>query len=290
MGALLDQVRGFGLEFTPAQIEKTRALYIPHAPKPDESRVLRDAKYGPHERHRLDVFRPAEGVKNAPVVLFVHGGGFVQGDKGGPGDPFFNNFGAWAAGNGFVGATMTYRLAPEHKWPAGGADVAAAVRWLRANVAAHGGDPEKIVLVGHSAGGAHVGAYIAHPDMKDEAARSIKGAVLVSAIHDVEHADRNAFQHAYYGEDASLYPSQSNAPGLAETDIKLLVTLAEYDPPEFHRIAALVVEKRARAKGAWPEFLWMAGHNHLSPMLQVGGPDDTLGPVLADTIRKWLAA
>jgi triacylglycerol lipase len=294
MGPLVSQLRGFGLAFTPEQIEKTRALYAPHVPKPtpDIANVARNLAYGPHERHRLDVFSPLS-ANGAPVVMFVHGGGFVMGDKGGPDDPFFNNIGAWAAKNGFVAVTITYRLAPDHKYPAGGQDVAASVRWVRDNIAAHGGDPEKIVLIGHSAGGAHVGCYIGHPDLKAGAARSLKGAVLISAIHDVQHADQNHFQKAYYGEDPSAWPGQSSVPGLAETDIPLLVTLSEFDPPEFHRLAALVVDARARAKGAWPAFFWMAGHNHVSPSMQIGCAEDTLGPRVVEAMtgpNGWLAA
>jgi len=81
MGELLDQVRGFGLEFSPQQIEKTFALYAPHIvrPTPDVAKVTRDVQYGPDERNRLDIFAPAGGASGAPVLVYVHGGGFVAG-------------------------------------------------------------------------------------------------------------------------------------------------------------------------------------------------------------------
>lgn len=289
MGPLLSQVRGFGLEFTPQQIEQTRALYAPHVPRPDEARVARDISYGPHQRNRLDVFSPADAAANAPVVVFVHGGGFVMGDKGGPGDPYYNNIGAWAAQNGFVGVTMTYRYAPDHVWPAGSRDVEAAVHWIRDNIAGHGGDPDRIVLMGHSAGAAHVSGYIAHPDMRREAEAFLKGAVLVSGIYDVEHSERNRFQLAYYGGDSKLYPSQSALHGLAETRIPLLMTLSEFDPTDFQTQAALAVKARTAEKGAWPGFVYLHGHNHISPSIQLGCAEDTLGPLVAETIRRWLA-
>ena len=93
--------------------------------------------------------------------MFVHGGGFVRGDKHIPGSPQYDLVGAWAVRHGYVGVTMTYRLAPGHVWPAGAEDVAAAVGWLQRNIAAYGGDPGKIVVAGNSAGAVHVASYVA---------------------------------------------------------------------------------------------------------------------------------
>ena len=105
-----------GQEFSMDMVEATNAMLAPLLPAPDESRTTRDIAYGPHERHRLNLFRPA-GDAPAPCLLFVHDGGFVMGDKGEPGAPFYNNLGAWAQGRGIVAATMNYRLAPEVRSP-----------------------------------------------------------------------------------------------------------------------------------------------------------------------------
>ncbi|WP_164072517.1 alpha/beta hydrolase, partial [Poseidonibacter lekithochrous] len=84
------------------------------------------------------------------VVLFVHGGGFRIGDKGDGGSWQNAAFARTMAGAGFLGAAMNCRLLPEARWPEGGEDVMLAVEWLRANVAAHGGDPARIVVAGTS--------------------------------------------------------------------------------------------------------------------------------------------
>ncbi len=123
-------------------------------------KIDRDLRYGAHERHRLDVHTSGE-EKGAPVLVFVHGGGFIGGDKVVPGTPQYDHIGAWAVRNGWVGVTITYRLAPEHTWPACAQDVAAAVQWVRDNIAAYGGDPARIVVAGHSAGTVHVASFIA---------------------------------------------------------------------------------------------------------------------------------
>ena len=155
-------IAAIGDVVSPETLDASRAIYADaHEEPPYDGVVLtRDVAYGPHERHRLDLFA-APGSRDLPVILFVHGGGFVRGDKSTPGTPHNENVGLWACRSGMVGVTMNYRLAPEHRWPAGAQDVAAAVAWLRANVAEHGGDPERIVLVGSSAGATHIAGYAA---------------------------------------------------------------------------------------------------------------------------------
>ncbi|MFX9688552.1 alpha/beta hydrolase, partial [Acinetobacter baumannii] len=81
--------------------------------------VERDVKYGPAERHLLDVFVPEKNPGARPVLIYVHGGGFVAGNKRPPNSPFYDNILLWAVNNGCVGVNTTYRLAPASPWPAG---------------------------------------------------------------------------------------------------------------------------------------------------------------------------
>ena len=76
-------------------------------------KIERDVKYGAADRNLLDVFTPATDSSVRPVLIFVHGGAFVGGNKRGPGSPFYDNIMLWAVKNGFVGVNMTYRLAPQ---------------------------------------------------------------------------------------------------------------------------------------------------------------------------------
>lgn len=277
---LSKQIRRLGYELTPAQIEATTALMAPFAPRPGPDVVVhRDVAYGPDPRHRLDVFVPAAGVTRAPALVFVHGGGFVRGDKGSPGAPFYNNVGLWAARSGCTGVTMTYRLAPAAAWPSGSEDVGAAVRFLRAHIDQWGGDPDGIFLMGQSAGAVHVAGYVAMARLH-AAPNGVAGAIMVSGIYDLTRADRNPFQAAYYGEDASRFAEQSTLEKLAETSLPCFYSISEFDPPEFQRQAAWLLEAHAARQGRWPRLIQLSGHNHLSSVLQIGSAFDTLGPEL----------
>ncbi|MCU0723508.1 MAG: alpha/beta fold hydrolase, partial [Planctomycetes bacterium] len=103
---------------------------------------------------RLDLYAP-EGASSAPVMVFVHGGGWTRGDKANAGRKP-----AFFAGKGWVFASLNYRLMPAGKHPANVRDVAAALAWLHGHVAEYGGDPARIHLMGHSAG-AHLAALAA---------------------------------------------------------------------------------------------------------------------------------
>lgn len=100
------------------------------------------------ETLRLDAFVPA-GEGPFGVVLYVHGGGWSGGDKGDNREDFLNAI----SEAGFVWFSINYRLAPKHRWPACIEDVETAIRWVKAHAPEYKGDPERIALVGYSAGG-----------------------------------------------------------------------------------------------------------------------------------------
>ncbi len=105
---------------------------------------------------KLDVSVP-EGAGPFPVAILVHGGGWGSGDKanvgvvGGGADvsPWFSTL----TDAKFTWFSINYRLAPAHRWPAQIEDVQAAIRWVKAHAAEYKGDPKRIALFGHSAGG-----------------------------------------------------------------------------------------------------------------------------------------
>lgn len=117
-----------------------------------EQQIEHDLAYGPLERHRLDLFRPAGS--GWPLLVFVHGGSWNAGDKAlkvGSFDPY-QNLGRFFAARGVGVAVVNYRLQPSASWRDQVEDVAQAVGWLAGSVAARGGDAHRIFLSGHSAG------------------------------------------------------------------------------------------------------------------------------------------
>lgn len=110
----------------------------------------------PDSQHLLlDMARPAEGSGPFPAVLCIHGGGFRAGKREG-----WDAMCKQLAARGYVAVTITYRLAPKYPFPAAVEDSKAAVRWVRANAAKYHVDPNRIGVLGDSAGG-HLAQFLA---------------------------------------------------------------------------------------------------------------------------------
>ncbi len=123
------------------------AVYNALGPRDPGARPARDIAYGSSPRQKLDVYAPVQTGGAAPVLVFFYGGSWNSGRRQ---DSAF--IGQALASRGFVTVIPDYRLVPEVRYPAFLQDGAAAVRWARDHAADYGGDPRRIVLVGHSAG------------------------------------------------------------------------------------------------------------------------------------------
>jgi len=114
---------------------------------PPGARMLTNLAYVPNgaERQKLDLYLPATGT-NLPLIVWVHGGGWMEGSKEDP--P-----GLRLLVHGFALASINYRLSQDAVFPAQLVDCKAAIRWLRAHAREHGLDPNRIGVWGASAGG-----------------------------------------------------------------------------------------------------------------------------------------
>jgi acetyl esterase/lipase len=123
-----------------------------------EVRVVRNLRYAPGagRRHLLDVYAPRAGARDAPVLLQVHGGAWVIGDKRQQALPLMLHL----AARGWVCVAANYRLSPRATFPDHLVDLKLALRWIREHVAEHGGDPGFVAATGGSAGG-HLSALLA---------------------------------------------------------------------------------------------------------------------------------
>jgi acetyl esterase/lipase len=117
---------------------------------------LRNVPYGDaHERHQLDVYRPAGGCAGAPVLLQIHGGGWILGNKHEQALPLVY----FMAARGWIVVTPNYRLSPRVRFPEHLIDCKRALAWVRENIAGYGGDPSFVAVTGGSAGG-HLAALV----------------------------------------------------------------------------------------------------------------------------------
>ncbi len=147
---------------------------------PEHSLPVRyDITYGTHERQMLDVYLPAPRASAKPAVVFVHGGAFLDGNRN-RSDQIYSNVLKYFACNGLVGVNVGYRLGRDAPYPGGSLDVAAAVQWVQRNADDHGIDREQIFLMGHSAGGAHVGTYAYDRQMQPPEGNGLRGVIIVS--------------------------------------------------------------------------------------------------------------
>ena len=143
-----------------------------------------DVAYGADFYQKLDVFLPAaEGLSGLPVLMFFHGGAWRHGFK------------EW---EGFIAPNITslpaifisgnYRLAPEAKWPAPLDDVAGALAWVCANIARYGGDRDRVLMGGHSAGGHLTSMLTLRPEYlgaRGLPEDAIKACLPMSAVFDL---------------------------------------------------------------------------------------------------------
>jgi triacylglycerol lipase len=271
----------FGDRFDPEVLGQTIAHWAPRVVAHSSGgQEIDDIVYGEHQRHRLDVF-PAAGKGGAPIVLFVHGGGFVSGDKQ-VSPVFYSNVGKYFASHGMVGTCMNYRLAPTGGWPAAAQDLERAVAWLLERGDLYGGDPRRLTVIGQSAGACHVATWLFDPTMQGGSQEKIAAAVLMSGFYEASEP-LTPGQKAYFGDDSAVYALRSPLTHAGATSRPTLITCAEHDPAYLRRQSRdlHVALSESPHAGRLVDF---PGHNHVSPLMSLGSDDDTVGAVLREFI------
>lgn len=152
------------------------------APKDPSVRVVQSAAFGDNPRQKLDIYAPYPRVQNAPVLVFFYGGSWSGGRR--------QDY-EWAAralaSRGFLTVIPDYRLYPEVRYPDFLTDGAQAIRWAVDHAAEYGGDPARIVLAGHSAGGYNaiqLALDASHLKAAGVDPKRIKGAVGLAGPYD----------------------------------------------------------------------------------------------------------
>jgi acetyl esterase/lipase len=266
---------------------KTAALYAPMQEKEPYQgvKVERDVKYGSADRNLLDVFMPEANSAARPVLIYIHGGGFVAGNKRNPGSPFYDNIMLWAARNGFVGVNATYRLAPSSPWPAGAEDLAAVVQWVSQKIGQRGGDPARIFLMGQSAGAVHVAGYVSHPEFHKVKGGGLAGAIMVSGLYDLTASPVGDAELAYFGSDPSRYAERSSLKGLVDSKTPLMITAAELDPPRFIEQYELAKQASCKRPSGCARTYMLPQHSHMSEVYAINTEDTRLTDEILEFVK-----
>lgn len=288
------ELRRIGPVFDEAVLKRTYALYVPLQKRAPRQGVTaqRDIAYGPDERHRMDVFvaeRPGNGL--VPVVMFLHGGGYIGGERSPVPGVIYDNVPLFFARHGMVGVNATYRLAPAHRWPSGGEDVGRAVEWLRENARRFGGDSERIFVVGHSAGATHAATWTFMREVHGAEGAGIAGVVLISGVYAASHPRYGSDpprpnQFAYYGDDIARWPSMWPFDHVRPGHPPAFIVASALEPYHFVWPSIALLDALVKCDRKMPPFRVLANHNHVSSALQINCGIDDLGSDLLSFIRS----
>lgn len=231
-------------------------------------------------KHKLDLFVP-EGLQSAPVLLFIHGGGWTSGDKN-----LYSYLGHTFARAGFATVVINYRLSPQVQHPAHIEDVARAFAWTHKNIAQYGGDPAKIFVAGHSAGG-HLTALLALDAQYLKAHHltlsAIKGAIPISGVYDV--TSPFSLYRTVFGADPQQRQAASPITHTGPNRPPFLVIYAEFDLPGLEAQARQLVSL-LKQNSSETELLKVSATDHITIIVNIGLSGDPTTEAILKFMRS----
>jgi acetyl esterase/lipase len=250
-------------------------------------------------KHRLDVYYPRDTKEAWPVVVFVHGGYWRGGDKtywqaitG-----LYGNAGI-ALGELGVGTVVTnYRLHPEAKLDDMLDDIVGAMAWTRAHVKEMGGDPDRIYLAGHSAGG-HLVSLLGtnHDELRKRGFEPawLKGVVAVSGIYDiptttslVDEELRTAVFLPLFSHELEKQRAASPLTHFNKDMTPTYFIVGENDYKSCLRDFATATEALVKLHGDKAFFKLVAGNTHEDMVLEMATVRDEVGPAIAAFAKRY---
>ncbi|SFD71180.1 alpha/beta hydrolase [Spirosoma endophyticum] len=238
--------------------------YLPPATTPSD----------PTDRHLLDVFSPRKRDPGGrPVVLFIHGGNWNSGNKN-----LYAILGRRLARQGAVAVIINYRLSPNVEVPAMAEDCAQAVRWATQHIAEYGGDPDRIFVMGHSAGGG-LAALLATDDQLFTkiglAKNPVKGAILddpggldmFDYLKKMEYPGDDQYL-VPFGKDPSIWRDMSPMYHVRADSPPMLVYVGEHTYPSIAS-STRTFNQRLLELGARHTFTVIPGKKHIAMVTQL---------------------
>ncbi|MBI4567547.1 MAG: alpha/beta hydrolase [Planctomycetes bacterium] len=233
-------------------------------------------------KHRLDLFLP-EGLKaGLPTVIFIHGGGWMSGDK-----RMYGNVGKAFAREGFATVLISYRLSPEVLHPEHARDCARAVAFVVKNIGRFGGDGKHFFLTGHSAGG-HLTALLAtnRRFLKEQGltGEEITAAAPLSGVYRVA---MNLF--GAFGTDREVMQDASPMRHVSREVCPMRLFVGDNDYPSLIPDAKVFHEQLVAA-GADARLTTVKNRNHLSLVMRIGMTGDETTAAMLAFFRSFLPA
>jgi acetyl esterase/lipase len=249
------------------------------------------------EKHHLDLFLPDPALRDWPTLVFVHGGGWTDGDRTieAAGASVVRNIGRFFASEGVGAAVISYRLMPEVGWREQLEDVAAAMRFVREAAVAEGGDPDAIFLSGHSAGAWLAARTGFDPGVLERAGfppASLCGLALVSgAAYDLGDeetyrvgASRDYFLERFDDGRPGWERAGSVMPLLREDLPPTLILFGSIESAQLQRQSQLLFD-RMSAIGAPVSKLRLPRQTHQSIVLTLSRDDKQAGPAILELMQ-----
>ena len=234
-------------------------------------------------RCKLDVYAPAD-AKNAPVFVWFYGGGLTGGDKSGGGTVAMARS---LAGEGFVVVVPDYRLSPKATYPAYILDAAASIGWAHQHIAEYGGNPDRLFVGGHSAGGYLTLIVGMHPDYLKNV------GVPLSAIAGLIPVSGQVMTHYTIREERGISRYQVTADDCApvrwvRADLPpMLILSADNDMAARAEENAFLVSLLKAAGHKAVTGLCVAGRDHGSIAGKIVEPGDPARLAILDFMRKY---
>ena len=243
-----------------------------------------DGEAADRNKHKLDLYLP-KGKKDFPVVMFVHGGAWVFGDRN-----FFGVYealGKMFARHGVGAAVISYRLSPGVQHPEHVKDVARAFAWTHKHIADYGGRADELFVCGHSAGG-HLISLLATDEsyLKAEglSLRDVRGAMPISGVYSIPDG---LFNEAF-GKDPAVRKAAGPINHVHEGCPPFLILYADRDYP-FCDAASAAFCRALKAKKVPAETVKMKDRTHLSVIGDASRDDDPCAKAMLDFIADHKA-
>jgi len=255
---------------SPIYMEPAAQLKLPPTDLDSTVEARKDIAYAdgkPEDaaKHKLDIYSP-KGKANLPVLVFFHGGSWRSGDR--------SNYPALAnkfAKAGFEVVVPSYRLMPANPHPAQVDDATAAMNWVIQNIAQYGGDPKKIYVAGHSAGG-HLAAYVG---LNQKFWPNLKAVMPLSGVYDLSPI-------AAFQKDAD---NASPIKHIAKGAPPFLIAYCENDYPSLPDQARRF-DAALRQAGDSSQLVYVQGENHISEIIDIVKDDDATAQAILHFVAQ----